>query len=172
MKFLLILVFVWNLYGDEIQRVNSIVNDIIKLRMNYKKSQEDLKFYKDRVKTLENELKIAKNLLKIKQKPIEDIAVNDVNYMKNQTNTFPKLKMRTEIMNTNASAFRLKKNAAIYNDIDGVKVDEWEKGTSFTSNKKTDKFIKITGYFKNRQWVKAEKSLWVRVDDALKRDKK
>lgn len=171
MKFLLVLVFILNLYGDEIQRINSIVNDISKLRADYQKSQEELKIYKERVKSLEKELKRTKNLLKTKQKPIEDIVVNDVNYLKTQTNTFPKLKMRMKIIHTKPSAFRLNKNASIYDGVNGVKIDEWEKGTSFTSNQRSDKFIKITGFFKNRQWVKAEKSLWVKVEDALKRDK-
>ncbi|WP_457749613.1 hypothetical protein [Sulfurimonas sp.] len=171
MKFLLVLVFVLNLYADEIQRINSIVDDITKLRMDYKKSQEELNIYKDRVKTLEKKLKIANNLLKTKQKPIENTVVNDADCFKNQTNTFPKLKMRIKVIHTKASAFRLKKDAPIYNAINGKKIDEWEKGTSFTSNQKTEKFIKITGYFKNKQWVKAEKPLWIRSDDALKRDK-
>ena len=80
--------------------------------------------------------------------------------------------MRTKIVHTKASAYRLNKNAFIYNDVNGKKIDEWEKGTSFTSNQRTDKFIKITGYFKNKQWVKAKKSLWIHVNDAFKRDTK
>ncbi|ADN09317.1 hypothetical protein [Sulfurimonas autotrophica] len=172
MKFLLVLIFVLNLYADEIQRIDSIVEDITKLRMNYQKSQKEINIYKNRVKTLENELKIANNLLKAKENNIVKIKVKEVKCLNNQENVFPKLKMRTKIIHTNASAYRLNKNAPIYNDINGMKIDEWEKGTSFTSNQKTDKFIKITGYFKNRQWVKAEKPLWIDINDAFKRDVK
>jgi len=68
MKFLLVLVFVLNLYADEIQRIDSIVKDITKLRINYQKSQKELNLCKNRVKTLENKLKIANNLLKTKEK--------------------------------------------------------------------------------------------------------
>jgi len=64
MKFLLVLVIALNLYADEIQRINSIVNDISKLRMDYKQSQKELSIYKNRVKILQNKLKIANNLFK------------------------------------------------------------------------------------------------------------
>ena len=161
MKFLLILIFVFNLYGDEIQRINSIVSDIGTLRVNYKKSQEELKFYKERVKDLEKELKKTKNII-----------VNHAKYVKTQANIFPKLKMRINIVYTNPGVFRLNKDAPIYNGINGAKIDKWEEGTSFTSNRRSSKFIKITGFFINRQWVKAKKSLWVKVEDVLKRDKK
>ena len=172
MKFLLVLIFVLNLYADEIQRIDSIVEDITKLRINYQKSQEELNLCKNRVKTLENKLKIANNLLKTKEKKIVKVKVKEIKYLKNKENIFPKLKMRTKIIRTNASAYRLNKNTSIYNDVNGMKINEWEKGTSFTSNQKTDKFIKITGYFKNQQWVKAEKPLWIDINDAYKRDAK
>lgn len=172
MKFLLVLVIALNLYADEIQRINSIVNDISKLRMDYKQSQEELSIYKNRVKILQNKLKIANNLLKTKQKPIENIIVNDMNYFEKQTNVFPKLKMRTKIISFKASAFRLNKNAHIYGNLNGRTVYDWEKDTSFTSNQKTDQYIKITGYFKNKVWTKARRELWVKIADATKRDVK
>jgi len=172
MKFLLVLVITLNLYADEMQRINSIVNDITKLRLDYKQSQEELSVYKNRVKTLENRLKIANNLLKTKQKPIENIIVNDMNYCKQQTNVFPKLKMRTKIMSFKASAFRLNKNAHIYGNLNARILYDWEKDTSFTSNRKTNQYMKITGYFKNKIWTKASRELWVKISDTTKRDVK
>lgn len=172
MKFLLVLVFVLNLYADEIQRIDSIVKDITKLRMDYQKSKKKIDIYKNKIKTLENELKIANNLLKTKEKNIVKIKVKKVICLNNQKNVFPKLKMRTKIIHTKASTYRLNKNAPIYNDIYGKKIGEWEKGTSFTSHIKSEKFIKITGYFVNKQWTKAEKPLWIDIDDAFRRDVK
>jgi hypothetical protein len=160
------------LYADEIQRIDSIVEDITKLRMDYKNSQEKLKNCRNRVKTLENELKKSNYLLKTKDMSKVKIKLKESKCLNTQENTFPALKMRTKIIHTKASAYRLKKNAPIYDAVNGKKIDEWEKGTSFTSNQKTKKFIKITGYFKNKQWVKAQKPLWIHIDDAFKRDVK
>ncbi len=173
MKFLLVLVFMLNILdADEIHRINSIVKDITKLRINYQKSQKELNLCKNRVKTLENKLKIANNLLKTKESKIVKVKVKEIKYLKNKENIFPKLKMRTKIIYTKANTYRLKRNAFIYNAVNGKKIDEWEKGTSFTSNQKTDKFIKITGYFRNKQWMKVENLLWIHSNDAFKRDAK
>jgi len=95
-----------------------------------------------------------------------------MNYFEKQTNVFPKLKMRTKIISFKASAFRLNKNAHIYGNLNARTVYDWEKDTSFTSNQKTDQYIKITGYFKNKVWTKASRELWVKIADATKRDVK
>jgi len=155
MKFLLLLIFVLTAHADDIERIHSIVNDITKLRMDYKKSQERLHECQQKVRTLENQLKIATSLSKIKD-----------------NNTFPKLKMRDKAIYKKAATYRLKENASIYDSVDGEKIGEWTKGTSFTSTQRTQRFILITGYFENRQWRKAHRSLWVRVEDAFKRDQK
>lgn len=172
MKILFIVIFALSLYADEIQRIDSIVEDITKLRMEHKKSQELLKICQKRVKTLESKLKKANVILNSKYIGKVKTKVEESKCLKNQENSFPKLKMRTKSVHKKASAYRLNKNAFIYNGINGEKVDEWEKGTSFTSNQRTDEFIKITGYFIHRQWVKAKKPLWVNADDAYKRDVK
>ncbi|HIP54374.1 MAG TPA: hypothetical protein EYH11_02755 [Sulfurimonas autotrophica] len=111
---------------------------------------------------MENELKIANSLLKSKEKNIEKTKQKKEIYLSNAENSFL----------TEASTYRTTTKAFIYNDINGEKIDEWEKGTSFTSNQKSENFIKITGYFKNRVWVKAKKPLWIKSDDAYQRDVK
>ena len=165
MKFLIILIFIMNINADEVQRIDSIVKDITQLRIDYEKSQKKLKICKNRVKYLENELQLAKNLLKTKE-------IKKLICLGNDENSFPELKMRKKIMYTKANTYRTNKKAFIYNDIYGKKIDEWDKGTSFTSNQKSEKFIKITGYFENKVWVKAQKPLWIKSDDAYKRDAK
>jgi len=162
MKFLIIVIFIVNIHADEIQRIDSIVKDIRQLRIDYQKSQKELKICKKRVKYLENELKIANSLLKSKEKNIEKTKQKKEIYLSNAENSFL----------TEASTYRTTTKAFIYNDINGEKIDEWEKGTSFTSNQKSENFIKITGYFKNRVWVKAKKPLWIKSDDAYQRDVK
>ena len=160
MKFLVIVIFIVNIYADEVQRIDSIVKDIRQLRIDYQKSQKELKVYKKRVQDLENELKNSYFLLKNKEKNIVKTKQKKEIYLSNAENSFL----------TEAGTYRTTTKAFIYNDINGEIIDEWEKGTSFTSNQKSENFIKITGYFKNRVWVKAKEPLWIKSNDAYKRD--
>ncbi len=68
-----------------------------------------------------------------------------------------------------ASAFRLNKKAIIYDKVNGKKLYSWEEGTSFTSAIKTQNWIKITGYFVDRVWMRSSKELWVKSADVIKR---
>ncbi|MEN8302647.1 MAG: hypothetical protein ABFQ64_01080 [Campylobacterota bacterium] len=68
-----------------------------------------------------------------------------------------------------ASAFRLNKNAAVYDKVNGKKLYEWEEGTSFTSSIKTQNWTKITGYFVDRVWMRSTKELWIKSTDVIKR---
>lgn len=94
-------------------------------------------------------------------------------------NTFPKLMMKEKrsssslknkkIYRTKPTTYRLKANSMIYNKIDGQKVYEWEENTSFTSNIRSDEWIKITGYFVNRIWQKSSEELWVKNLNVIER---
>jgi len=68
-----------------------------------------------------------------------------------------------------ASAFRLNKNALVYDKLNGKKLYEWEEGTSFTSSIKTQNWVKITGYFVDRVWMPSSKELWIKSIDVIKR---
>jgi len=171
MKVMLLLFFVCSLYGDDIQRIDAIVSDIQQLRIDYNKSQNDLKLSKKRVKYLENKLKIATNLLKTKENKNYRYEEKQINNLNTQRNKFPKLKMRTKLVFFKASAFRLNKDAFIYADLYKKKLYKWEKGTSFTSNQYTQDYIKITGYFKNKIWTHATMPLWIKITDVVKREK-
>ena len=171
MKVILLLFFVCSLYGDEIQRIDAIVSDIQQLRIDYNQSQNDLKSAQKRVKYLENKLKMATNTLKTKENESYKYKEKKINNLNIQRNKFPKLKMRTKLIFFKASAFRLKKDAFIYADLNNKKLYKWEKGTSFTSNQKVQDYIKITGYFKNKIWVHSTIPLWVKITDVIKREK-
>jgi len=67
------------------------------------------------------------------------------------------------------ASFRLRKESAIYNRPNGKVIDQWEKKRSFTSNQKTQEWIKITGYFVDKKWRKAKKEMWVRLSDVKQR---
>lgn len=150
-------------------------------------------------KELENKNKLLKNKEKeivslkndfSKNREIETVSLKSV---KNETapkkrvvvkvckdeNSFPKLMMKDSTSNNSVkneniykikpTTFRLKENSNIYNSIDGQKVDEWEKNSSFTSNIRSNGWIKITGYFVNRIWQKSSKELWVESKNVIQR---
>jgi hypothetical protein len=228
MKFIPLSIFVVlvSLSADEIQIIDSIVDDVTELRQNYEKTKvellecknnlEDQKaktdilkkelfnelqnkntiakpevksdntdVYKKEIQNLKSQIKELKSLLKDKEK-----------CTKNQ-NKFPKLVMKnekkvqkeekieskvqkekktlqkdTQLKYFKASAFKLIKDADIYDKPDGEIIDMWTKGTSFTSNQKQSGFIKITGYFVNKLWAKTKDELWIKESEVQNKKKK
>lgn len=187
------------LNANEIQRIESIVQDINKLRADYNKlddelamSQYNLKdekekniILKEEIKSLSKQLKKAKNILKIKENSIKKLTIDTHgkvnNCLKNQItiseNSFPELTMKekyksddTKVVYFKASAFRANKEADIYDGVDGERVDRWEVMTSFTSNQKISQWIKITGYFVDKVWRPSQKELWIKESDATQRE--
>lgn len=200
MKLILIALLTLFVYSsaDEIQRIESVVNDIKKLRVDYEKSQDDLslalvklKDERDKNAILLNELKMAENKsdklvnqIKILEKTqkLQKTAnlnnkENDLICLKNQIidkSEFPKLQMKnpqplSEVIDTQAQTFRLNKDANIYDSVNGNKIAQWEERTSFTSNQRLESWIKITGYFVDKVWQKSTLDLWVKEEDASKR---
>ena len=80
-----------------------------------------------------------------------------------------KIKEVEKLERFKASAFRLNKKAIIYDKVNGRKLYEWEKGTSFTSSIKTQNWVKISGYFVDRVWMPSSKELWIKNIDVIKR---
>jgi len=211
MKFLFVLVFVMFNYvsADEMQRIESIVKDISKLRGDYEVSQNELNacrakldeekkrnealtkefnlyssFTKNEIESLKNQLKEAKLSIKNKESKINNSdnekSKNEENCLNNQIisdeNQFPQLKMKDKYKDLEmeffkATSFRLTKKSTIYDSVNGNKIDEWDGMSSFTSNQKTKDWIKITGYFINKKWTKADKALWVKMSDIKSRNK-
>lgn len=112
------------------------------------------------IKSLKNQIKISKNEKKEvtkavkKPKPVMKSIKNPV-VLASKTNS--------------ANTYRLKNESSIYDAISGKKIDTWEKETSFTSSVQKNSWIKITGYFVDKQWQKSQKELWVKKADAFKR---
>ncbi len=172
------------LQSSEMQRIESIVEDITKLRADYESCQESLKSEKnedeiieyqrllkdEREKSviLEAELNYSKDEIlalkkKLSLKPIEVCSKSK------ESNVFPKLMPKEKVQTFKASSFRLKNSSSIYDAPDGNMIDAWEKKRSFTSNKKIGSWIKITGYFVDKQWRKAKVEMWVKELDVSKR---
>ncbi|MCK9474034.1 hypothetical protein [Sulfurimonas sp.] len=132
----------------------------------------------EKIDKLENIVKKQEKLLKTK----ESKEKNHIFYAQEceEKSIFPKLIMKDEyqkksfdkdeIITFQASAFRLKTDSIIYDGINGNAIDKWERGTSFTSNTMSEGWVKISGYFVNRKWKKAQKELWVRSAQTIKRE--
>ncbi len=67
------------------------------------------------------------------------------------------------------SAYRMATNAPVYSAPGGAVVDTWEARRSFTSGTAANGWVKITGYFVNRVWQRADQDLWVKESDVIKR---
>lgn len=230
MRFIIIYLFIFtSLMGDEMQRIEAIVDDISKLRISYNECQKELKSKiteplscqkeldeatdmrillenekqknavlleelnslkkeDNSIDTLKNQIKEYENTIKSKNKEIKLLKDKRVVQKCNpkiitkkleNSNKFPKLVMKKEfqyekvseetIETFKASAFRLKEDTSIYDSINGKVIEEWEKETSFTSNQKTLNWVKITGYFIDKRWKKAQRELWVQIEKTLQR---
>lgn len=67
------------------------------------------------------------------------------------------------------SAYRMASDAPVYNAPNGRVVDTWEARRSFTSGTTANGWVKITGYFVNRVWQRADQDLWVKESDVIRR---
>ena len=197
MKYILVLVFLFSSsYSDEIQRIESIVKDITQLRKKYEISQEELnvkelnekkqnekiinlqnqiKSYKNRLIAKDNDIKKLKKKKKKKQAKIKKVKVVDIckpQKLENP-NKFPKLILKKKYIKYNkikikAKTYRLISKADIYDATYGSKINNWNKGTAFTSNEKAiaykqDSWMKITGYFIKNSWVVSRTEMWVKA---------
>ena len=173
--------------SSEIGIMEEVVDDITQLKNDYKVCREDLK--NRFVKTDYNELKKYQVLLKKEklknQKMLEDMKwftktietlENDLNQNKQKLLKIKSLekkevRLKPETISfVKPATFRLKNTSIIYNKIDGVKIAEWFKNKTFTSNIKSENWVKITGYFVGRKWKKAQKDMWIKSNQVFKRN--
>ena len=248
--FIIVFLTLFSLQADELKRIESIINDITKLRAENeecqnalvskgilkvqtikendcrnheenikilkvkntlleKKLQEqmkkckeqtkilqntinNIKIYKKQVKVKDNEIKTLKNKLVLLQKNTKNglkvvikevvkevikekkIYLKDNNIFpvlipKNKDNKKQNFKEKELTKKTKPTTYRLKNNSKIYNKFNGNKIYIWEKNTSFTSNVKTQNYIKITGFFIDKKWKKAKEELWIKKVDIFER---
>ena len=167
---------------DEKQK-NKILKNELKLYSNY--AQQERAYHKE-IASLKKELQTTKKLLHSKQETqkskeivktvekkiekkrekIEEKSIKTV-----EKNLLPKKREEESIVEFQASSFRLKSGADIYDAIDGKKIARWEKDVSFTSNIKSQNWVKITGYFVERVWRPAQKELWIKLSDVTMRSR-
>lgn len=163
---------------------------------NYKNKE-----LKKQITLLENKIKLQESVLKTKDNLINELNSKTTNLEKKLVkvqrskskvqviykksietkNKFPKLMMKEDsvvhlntkekIRSVQASSYRLIKDAKIYNKINGEIIDSWSMATSFTSNKRSQNWVQITGYFINKKWLPSPKSMWIKIDAVVQRKK-
>ncbi len=182
------------LNADEVQRIESIVNDISKLRSDYGQTQSSVveielqleeETYKNKILTLNNETNTLKKSIKLKEENniickiiVPKIIKTTVIIKKNlntqsleDKNKFPNLLMKEQFKRTETITYTysFKTEVNIYDIIDGEKIAVLGKSTSFTSNEKTLEWIKITGYFIDKVWRISDTEMWIKSSNVLKR---
>jgi chromosome segregation ATPase len=153
------------------------------------KSQNSVLKSKDSIinKLEVQQIELKKQLLKTKRK--KSVVKNRATKVKvdtkvvcqeaKDTNIFPKLvkkehnlsdvRVSEKVVEVGARAYRLAKDATIYDAINGKKITEWTIRTSFTSNVRSENWIKITGYFINKKWLPSASPMWIQAKDVIKR---
>ena len=154
--FAIVFISFLSLYASDIGRLDELVNEINLLDTTNNKTLEK------RIARLEMRVEELALIIARKQKVIVKTVIK-----KKEDNTFPKLQMKSKFFKS--GTFRLSKDANIYNEEDGEILYTWEEGTSFTSSKRTDKMIKVTGYFVDKIWRSSQKAMWVKSEDAFER---
>ena len=132
------------------------------LKIKYEKIIKD----KDNIIiSLRNKIKSTKKPIMVKKEICED------------ENPFPSLMMKENkeekisaaTLNLKVGTYRLNQESEIYDGINGNVLFLWEDKSSFTTTKVTQDWIKVTGYFVDKKWTKAEKNLWVKKVNATLR---
>lgn len=159
------------LMRKELQSSNSDNNTEIQIEKKYRKKIHSLK---NQIKSLNNLVKEKENEISRLKKRYSKITKNQIKVkcnLDNKTNVFPNLIMREQKeKEVGAATYRLTQESVIYSDVNGKEIDKWEKSTSFTSTLRLGNWIKISGYFVDKKWQKAQRQMWVEASHAFKRD--
>lgn len=170
-----ILIFLSLIKADEMSRIEAIVSDITQLRAEYIECQKELKILKQKNTVLKAELEYNKDLDKSNKALSKRIKELEKTIKKLRTNKddFPELMMKNTsaqtIINFKAQSYVLTYDSIIYDGINGKKITKWVKSTSFTSSSKTQHWIKVSGYFVNKKWTPAKKSMWIKIKQVEKK---
>ena len=175
---------------DKIQKLQK---EIKYLKNKIKKQKNSLKIKSKEIARLQKELKNSKKKCKrnlknqISKKTYKKLASKEKRDVCDQPTVIVQEKQKRmqialddqgrvvikesyTITTTRPKTFRTLREAVIYNKPGGVQIDKWEKGRSFTSYIESGNWIKITGYFVNKKWTKAQKEMWIKKSDAFERE--
>lgn len=168
------------LLKDEKEKNSILKDEIDSLYKQVSVNKKIMQKFQKQLKTKEKEnINLKNELLSLRKTTSKNHKPLEICLKEEDKNSFPKLipkenlekdlEKDSKIQFIKASVFRLKNPSSIYDSPYGVKIDSWEKDTSFTSNKQKSNWIKITGYFVDQKWRKAEKEMWIRKRNIVKR---
>ena len=164
--------------------LQSKIDNFNKKRNNNTQYKKEMKELRNILKTKEKAIIYLNNrIIKLKTTQIKDKktleVVEKTQVLCKDENIFPqlvmkktvvkKVKEKEEKINFAPSTFRLLRSVDVYDSINGNKITQWEKNRSFTSNIKTQNWIKITGYFMNKKWQASQEELWIKKENTVKK---
>ena len=140
----------------------SLALSLLTLQEENKKLSKSLNNCENRPKTYaKNTKKVCiddnpfPKLLKKEVKPVSTKPLIQKNISNNKTSA--------------SSVYRIKGESTIFDKPNGQAIEIWEDTRSFTSNISKEKWVKITGFFVDRKWRKAQREMWVKEEKTLKR---
>lgn len=159
---------------------DSLKKEIVRLEAVIKNQENTIQTKEKFINDLESQ-KNTKEKIVFKEKLVTQTVVCK---KPENTNVFPKLEMKENsvvkkietpsiieetVIEVEAGVYRLNNDSTIYDAINGNETFYWEKERSFTSNFKSENWVKITGYFTDKQWHPSEKELWIMLKEVIKR---
>jgi len=164
-------------YAALVRKKNNLEKKIKELKKKLQKEKKLCKIKDYGEKNFEKSNKEKK--AKTKEKTSFNLKNLSRDIICKEDNYFPKLMMKKKYQNTipisekiisfKATSFHLKDDSNIYDYPNKNIVDRWEKNRTFTSNKKTLDWIKISGKFLDKRWTKVRDALWIKKDDVIKK---
>jgi len=140
--------FCSTLFAEPLENVDAAVREITIVSQGY---EQKLQTQEEKCKALEDEIKSLKN------------QINELKKSKKST-------MEESLVSFSPTTFQTQKEAPLYPSAKSREVVEyWEKGRSFTAYQKQGERIRISGYFVEKVWQKAEGDLWIDAADVAKK---
>jgi cysteinyl-tRNA synthetase len=144
---------------QNLQKSNQVIYEQMEKIDTIKKRTIDVKLKKEKPK------KIVKQKPKIIKKEEKDTPIKvSIQQPKPIKNTNPILSTKR----FRASTFELLENSDIMDKPNGDVVENWEKGTRFTTYIKHKNWVKATGVIKNKRWNKISQDYWIKIDNLKK----
>ncbi len=144
--------------------------EIAKIKVELKREQDKISSLSQQIQALKMQISNLKqknctpeistlhNQMQSLEQKIEKLS--KISHKKDRCFDYIVISPSTLITSTKASVYAKPTNNA---DILAV----WDKGTTFTSYKERDGFVKVTGYFVDGKWRANKKSWWIKKDDAV-----
>jgi small-conductance mechanosensitive channel len=147
-----------NNHRDLVKKYDSLTNQNIKLK-------DQIQDLLQISQTLRQELKNRNNIISSQTQAMKESKQSTPKIVKRT----PKIEPTHAITYFDARPFRITKDADILDRPNGNVIERWSAMTSFTSNQKSQGYVKITGYFIDGKWLPSSQDMWVKESSTKKR---